>query len=489
MKRPHHPPRVPDSSRLAVFLAPAILATGIIHVLLPYGSLVALVNLAASLLSATAVLFAVRRRGTLYQRRGWLFIGLAGLASFVGHLVWYGADLGPWTLPAALPYVFYLLTYALMVIGLWIFGRPVESRQGSLVDALMVVVATSVMFWAVMVEPHLGSVATPQLVIHSVYPVADLLLLMFALKLFFLGERHSMALRLIIAAAAVLLTADLLHAHGAANGWYNRGGPLDLIWYAVYALLAAAAWHPSAAEPITDRPVPPQRAFRRLLVIGLLAIAVPTTLLFTADTEIQLVRVGALATIALFVLMLFRLTLLLSANHRQARVLERLIRTDPLTGAGNRRALNERLSMEMSRARRTGTPLALVFLDLDHFKRYNDSHGHACGDELLVTTIARWQDRLRGTDMLARTGGEEFVLVCADTTLEQAIEVLERLRGAIPHGQTCSAGIAMLRAEDTYDTLLHRADAGLYKAKGEGRDRVVVCHDDAWFETVSSSDL
>lgn len=180
-----------------------------------------------------------------------------------------------------------------------------------------------------------------------------------------------------------------------------------------------------------------------------------------------------MASILLFVLMLFRMTLLLRHNQRQADALERLNRLDPLTGAANRRGLEERMQIELVRARRNGSSLVVAFLDLDFFKQYNDEHGHVAGDARLVELVSSWQANLRETDLLARYGGEEFVLLCPDTSEGEGVRIVERLRASVPYGQSCSAGITMCRGDETMEALLERADHALYEAKQQGRDRSV----------------
>jgi diguanylate cyclase (GGDEF)-like protein len=149
-----------------------------------------------------------------------------------------------------------------------------------------------------------------------------------------------------------------------------------------------------------------------------------------------------------------------------------LARTDPLTGLLNRRAWRDLLDAELARSSRQDTPVCVAMLDLDHFKRFNDDHGHVAGDSFLQQLALAWQGALRPSDTLGRYGGEEFSLLLPDCDLEAAIEVVERLRISVPHDERCSAGIACWDGSESPVALITRADALLYEAKDSGRDRL-----------------
>jgi diguanylate cyclase (GGDEF)-like protein len=154
--------------------------------------------------------------------------------------------------------------------------------------------------------------------------------------------------------------------------------------------------------------------------------------------------------------------------------LEEAARTDDLTGLMNRRAWSTELSRELSRADRSGRPLCVAVLDLDRFKQYNDTHGHQAGDRFLKQVAGLWSEALRGTDILARHGGEEFAVAMPETDLDGAGEMLERLRQVVPESETCSAGVCLWNGNESAEALLDRADTALYEAKDAGRDQVVV---------------
>lgn len=153
---------------------------------------------------------------------------------------------------------------------------------------------------------------------------------------------------------------------------------------------------------------------------------------------------------------------------------EALARSDSLTGLPNRRALDEQLPREMARARRAESHLCLAIVDLDHFKAYNDTHGHLAGDEILRRCAIAWDSELRGADTIVRFGGEEFLVVLPDTAPELAAAIVERLRAATPGGQTASAGVACWDYAESAEDLVGRADNALYRAKAAGRDQVVL---------------
>lgn len=164
----------------------------------------------------------------------------------------------------------------------------------------------------------------------------------------------------------------------------------------------------------------------------------------------------------------------LQANRELLQRLEQNALRDPLTGTVNRRGLDEALPHERARAARSGEPLTVVMIDLDHFKRYNDRQGHAGGDALLRAAAQGWLKHLRPTDMLARYGGEEFTLVLPACGSDQAATLVSRLRSVMPDRQTFSAGIATWNGAETTDELVQRADAALLKAKRAGRNRTLV---------------
>jgi diguanylate cyclase (GGDEF)-like protein len=155
---------------------------------------------------------------------------------------------------------------------------------------------------------------------------------------------------------------------------------------------------------------------------------------------------------------------------------------DPLTGALNRQGLRAAMRATSSLLR---DPLSVIFVDLDHFKRINDQHGHDVGDAVLRDFASTVSGEIRASDKLVRWGGEEFLIICPGTTAAQAYGLATKLRAAMPQHKwpvglrvTASFGVASLNRKEEISAVINRADAALYKAKSNGRDRVEVAMDD-----------
>ena len=202
-------------------------------------------------------------------------------------------------------------------------------------------------------------------------------------------------------------------------------------------------------------------------------------------TYVNLLCLGALVVLP----MLATVSFLLMCTERGQEELERTARLDFLTGIFNRRAIEDLASRAISAARRHGTPLAIMILDLDHFKRINDAHGHEVGDHALLETVRRMREAMRAEDLVGRLGGEEFVAVMPDMDLDSAYAAAERLRRnfsdrpmfiysggeRIEIMVTVSIGVTVLQSDDRlFSHLLRRADQAMYAAKAGGRNLVML---------------
>ena len=212
-----------------------------------------------------------------------------------------------------------------------------------------------------------------------------------------------------------------------------------------------------------------------VILLGLAGIALLGLTILMPDAEVRaLFAAGTLAAVAGVVLTL---------RGRIARLigeLDRAAGTDPLTGVLNRRRFDEQFAVEVERQHRTERPLALVLLDLDRFKRINDSHGHEAGDRVLREFAAVLEDETRAVDVVARLGGDEFAVLAPETDGAEAAILAERLRERVracfadrPVPLTVSAGVAIAPNDGPGPIELSRAaDRALYRAKSLGRDLV-----------------
>ena len=252
----------------------------------------------------------------------------------------------------------------------------------------------------------------------------------------------------------------------SARAVFRRGGPsgrVPRITGTLFALVTVLVLWRAAVEAVWPS-VPAS-----LLAVSLVNIACIGGLLFLP----QLATVG----------------FLLMCTERAQKLLERTARVDYLTGIYNRRAIDDLARRAISAARRHGIPLAILIVDVDHFKRVNDEHGHECGDNALVEVVRRMREIVRQEDLVGRQGGEEFVVVMPDIDLTSAEAAAERLRRGfcdqpmtLDDGEhvvemplTISIGVAALEPSDQqFSHLLRRADRALYAAKAAGRNRVMV---------------
>lgn len=449
-------------------------ALTLLYVFVPYGRFAGALYVAITALAALAIVAAVRYR-PLFRPSAWLLVATALALGAIGHAIWYWLDLQGLDPFPSLADVFYLAVYPFFMGALWILGNSQERRDGALSDALIVGISAGVFGWALLIAPFVQDpdLTLGQLLVSAGYPVADLILLPFILRLLFRQQGGVAAHIYLLAGMLAYFAADMLYGLGNSVGWYLPGGLTDAGWLVAYTLFAAAAWHGSATrEPCSS--IPGETfTMRRLYILGVASILVPAIILVTAGTDLEIVRVAAIASILLFLLIMQRMAGLLRETHRQSQRLRHLSQTDPLTGVANRRRLDEELSREMAYANRHGTPLILAYADIDHFKTYNDTYGHAAGDVLLQELATRWRQALRPSDLLARVGGEEFVLVFPGSCPEDARQVLERLCALVPDEQTCSAGLTTYRKGESAETWMRRADEGLYRAKAGGRNQVI----------------
>jgi len=285
--------------------------------------------------------------------------------------------------------------------------------------------------------------------------------------------RAVLAVYAALALAISFHLAFLLDRPRLAGGGSDRLARVDALFHLLIPLLAAGVLWALAR----DRPRPARNAALLFfgagsLLLGALADVALARQVVVYRSPIPLLGAGFLV---------FSIVLLVVIADDDRRLLVQAT-TDPLTGLSNRAAFLEKARAEVQRAERTGRSLSVVLLDLDRFKAVNDRHGHPAGDKVLVGAANAISRTIRGIDLAARWGGEEFAVLLVEADESTAGSAVERIREAmaalapprVPVSVTASAGIAVhhgLFERSTVESLLRRADEALYRAKENGRNR------------------
>jgi diguanylate cyclase (GGDEF)-like protein len=438
-----------------------------------------------ALVAAFGLQLAFRRRVDARLRRGWLYISVAFLCNTVAELIWLRYEsllhLNPFPSEAD---IFYLLFYLFMLLGVLSFPFAPTEQEDRLIlwlDLGIVMSASLMVFWYFILAPR---VASGQLdlggLITIAYPIGDLLILG---ALFVLIQRDFESVTrwmLIYLALGILLTslADSLFAF-----YENFGSPyemprLNLLWIgSSLTTLVAVGWQLAS----TRKPLPNELAWLkppRLLriVLPYIATGVGLGLLALVTLRTSLVppiyiRGAAYGAIALTVLVLLRQFVVLRENVLLRERTEELAITDSLTGVFNRRHLNQMLAWEVGRAERFRHPLTLLMMDVDGFKQYNDTYGHPQGDVALKAIAQTLAGQARRIDILARYGGDEFVMILPETNRYGAVAAAHRLQEAVAAcavpgtALRLSVGIGTFRAGLSPEQLVEEADKDLYREK------------------------
>ncbi|SDS42943.1 diguanylate cyclase (GGDEF) domain-containing protein [Actinoplanes derwentensis] len=394
--------------------------------------------------------------------------------------VWYSfaAGLGAWLantvidqLTATAPWSqlsagFLIAGYPLLGHALFglIRGRVRSGDRTTGIDAGIVATSLAVLFWTLVAGDD--SLSLLQLLVAA----GDIALFALISLLVTTPGAHTASYRLLLTALGLTVFSDVLLMIVP----FEPGGPADVIFVLANVLSAAAALHPSMRRLTVPLPQPPGFVRPRLALLTAAILLAPIVSLHQgatgriADDWLPL----GVGSIVLFLLVSARMAGLVLRVEQQARHLSVLVNEDPLTGVANRRRWDERLRTAMDRSAATGEPLVVALLDLDHFKRYNDTHGHQAGDELLTDAATAWLSGLRGDDLLARYGGEEFCVMLTGRTVAEALLIVEHLQTLTPDGQTFSAGLTRWDGRQTAQELLEHADRLLYDSKRSGRARV-----------------
>jgi diguanylate cyclase (GGDEF)-like protein len=489
---------VEDSRGIAwrvVLIACALLAVPTF--LAPYSPTASITYLAALVLVVAAAW-----RGALQlhgpARQPWVLLALATTAWLAGDTVQRVADAGG--MPTGwswLPDLCWLTSYPLLIAAVVRMvgsrGMSRTQRTEMRLDVLVVAVAAAVSAWQLLVRPaySTGTVSWTTLV-GAAYPLGDVGIFALALTLLLAPGRRGTPTALLMTCFALTLPVDCAQALLPLFAPGLDGAHLDGALTVINGLLGAAALHPGRTElttPPAARGAAPLDRWRVLLLGVSLATVSLTSALASGWQAVIPSIVATLVVTAAVVLRFYRVV---RERERAEAALRHQAHHDQLTGAANRTLLMRRLTDDLGTD--ATASLALVFVDLDGFKAVNDLHGHQAGDVVLRTVTDRLQALVRGTDTVARVGGDEFVLLCPGTDQDGA-EVLGRRiaeavgrpvplvgdRGAtrvqvgasvgvlaVAAGLVAELRVGLLDAERVADDLLRSVDAAMYTAKRDG---------------------
>lgn len=415
-------------------------------------------------------------------RGSWYLAAFGLTASVTGDVIWSYYE---HVLKREAPYpsvadAFYIGGSLLLAAALAGFvRRRLPGRDvGSLIDAIIITTGAGIVSWMFLVTPYAAdrSLTLAVRLTAISYPLVDIVLIAFAARLALAPGRRSVSLHLLLLMLTAWILVDSLYGWQSLAGTYLTPSPLDVGWMGGYILLGTLALHPSMRH-LTEatREPAPSLTLRRVILLAAAASLAPIVIAVQAvrgdPVQITVVVPGATA---LFLLVVLRLA-------GVARALGAAARNDGLTGLANRAHIMEQLDGSLARARRDGTEVALLFVDLDRFKRVNDTLGHEAGDRLLIAVAGLLRDHTRGGDTVARLGGDEFVVVCpAVGGLARATDIAERIQtalaepiyiDAIPVFISASIGVAIADPRDDGETLVQDADLAMYRAKESGRAR------------------
>ena len=438
------------------------------------------------------------RGGRQHRAAGWLVVLLGFLGWVVGDVV-YALEATVLHVEAypAVSDVIYIVSYGVLAVGLSIIVRRRGARADlpAVLDAAILAAGVTVVAGVFVIAPLAGDSSLTLLgkLTSTAYPIADVLLLGILARLWTTPGARTTAFRLLTAAFAITLVGDAMDNVATLTG--SDGIPTllrDYTWLSSYVLIAGAAWSPSIrslTEPLPGREELADPTKRLAVLTGGLLLPAVTLMIDDLDGGGISGILIATGSVVMSVLVLARMAGLLSVVRAQAVQLGALARSDSLTGVANRRTLDHELSRACQAAREFDSPLSLAILDLDHFKRYNDTFGHLAGDRLLREATAAWADVLSDDEVLARYGGEEFVVIFPGQTAAQAQERVLALLRATPDDQTFSAGVANWDPRTEPSALLSAADVALYYAKTHGRNRVCLAVADGQRARLATPDI
>ncbi len=461
--------------------------------------------------STLAMLIGVRKNRPA-QPLGWLLLAVANGCFVCGDVVFNVYDL---VLHTDIPFPsvadgLYLAGYPFLFAAVFLISRVRIVRQSreTWADAMIVCVGAVALSWQLLMRSyaHDDTVDWFGRLVTMSYPMMDIGVIFIVAGALLSGAARRAADQLVVASMTAMLVGDFIYDVLVLHGSYTTGNLVDATYLVSYVLLAAAALHPSMAQPVRVRDVSDEQTRRWIPLVAVAGFVSPTLLLLSRPLRFDVdVPVLAATSIILFGLVVLRFAWLYGRTREQAmlleqrgeslqaaldaqRVLEEELRHqafhDSLTGLPNRALLHDRVGHALAGTPRSGGTAALFFCDLDGFKAVNDSLGHQFGDDLLVLVANRLKGIVRPGDTVARLGGDEFaILIDNIESVDVATALAARLVGVLRepvtmdgHQARLSASVGVAFGDHTVDVeqILSEADTAMYEAKASGKDRFSV---------------
>ncbi|HWM19273.1 MAG TPA: EAL domain-containing protein [Ilumatobacteraceae bacterium] len=397
-----------------------------------------------------------------------------------------------------LPDLFALPGYVLFGLALYglLRARRVVDESGARLDGIMLGTGALLFVYELLILPTLSidDAWVMARIAIAIYPAISMCLVVLAARLAFSSGQRSPAFSLVLGGTACLLAGDVVFALGDAGRIVVNERLLEIPFLLVPAAIGSAVLHPSIRFIARPARRPMNTMSRGRLMAVAAALLAPIVVIALHDMS----SARSVTTVLCLVLAVAAIMRLAGAMKEQAALGFRLTHQanhDDLTGLPNRVLVVKHIDAMLSESRRTGRPVALMFLDLDQFKLVNDSMGHAVGDQLLVLAAERIGDCVRSNDIVGRISGDEFLVVAAGLDADGAAGLADRVRrvlGAaflLDAGEvfiSVSIGIAVAFGADVDEasTLIQEADTAMYRSKDAGRNAVTV-YDTSMLERVA----
>lgn len=389
---------------------------------------------------------------------------------------------------STIPQTIWILAYGALLIGVhqvsqhWASGRSLSVFQDTAMICLAWLVisadALGIKYFMTAFHPGLSVGERTAQLMASSYQIFDIIALGMCVRIALLMVARDGRALWLLAGVSTLAAGDMMWQIPSVHNATSHIAVVSDLLYHIHAgafILAAAL--PDASRPASS----PRRAINAHLhyregALLTLCLAVPSVSVMIMgvsvahnNTPVALYGGAVLALVAGWrVHSLFRMTCT-DAEDFFARATH-----DPLTGCLNRAGWDAAMAMASTVKSSRAFAYHVVILDLDHFKEFNDTYGHQAGDALLAEAVANWHRELPDDCILARLGGEEFAVFVPKLTAQQTAALTGRLLSSVPHGRTCSAGIAGGRIIDNPEAVIRRADQALYTAKRRGRNRAEI---------------